>query len=140
MMPMIILENKFAVDTNILIYLFDQEETHKRLVAQACITKFPKVSSQVVSELINVVKRKLNLEKHVVLKKCAAILNNCEITPMTITTLNKAIDLIKKYQFQIFDAMIVASALEANCTALYSEDLQHNLVIENTLRIINPFI
>jgi predicted nucleic acid-binding protein len=35
--------------------------------------------------------------------------------------------------------MIVASALENNCTTLYSEDMQHQQIIENQLLIINPF-
>jgi predicted nucleic acid-binding protein len=48
--------------------------------------------------------------------------------------------LISKYDFQLFDGIIVAAALEANCDVLYSEDMQDGMVIENTLKIINPFI
>ncbi len=33
----------------------------------------------------------------------------------------------------------IASALKNNCSFLYSEDMQHNQIIENSLRIINPF-
>ncbi|AOC54321.1 MAG: hypothetical protein IM503_05940 [Microcystis sp. M069S2] len=38
-----------------------------------------------------------------------------------------------------FDSLILASALEAGCQILYSEDLQHGQRIENQLMIINPF-
>ncbi|MGB3590011.1 MAG: hypothetical protein WBA23_25925 [Tunicatimonas sp.] len=38
-----------------------------------------------------------------------------------------------------FDSIIVAEALEADCTALYSEDMQHNLLVEKQLRILDPF-
>ena len=31
-------------------------------------------------------------------------------------------------------------ALEADCHILYSEDLHHGLVVENRMKIINPFI
>ena len=34
--------------------------------------------------------------------------------------------------------MIVASALEAKCEILYSEDMQHGQIIEGKLKIINP--
>jgi len=47
--------------------------------------------------------------------------------------------LLKKYDFQIFDSFIVASALEYNCDILYTEDLQHMLIVEDKLRIINPY-
>jgi predicted nucleic acid-binding protein len=49
-------------------------------------------------------------------------------------------DLMLRYDFQLFDSIVVASALEAGCEILYSEDFQHNQLIENRLRIINPFI
>lgn len=34
----------------------------------------------------------------------------------------------------------VASALEAGCKILYSEDLQNEQIVENQLLIINPFL
>jgi len=46
----------------------------------------------------------------------------------------------KRYRFSWWDSLIVASALETQCDALYTEDLQHGQVIENTLQIINPFL
>jgi predicted nucleic acid-binding protein len=58
---------------------------------------------------------------------------------MSQETLEKALFLINRYDFQLFDSLIVASSLQAGCTILYSEDMQHNLLVENQLRIINPF-
>jgi predicted nucleic acid-binding protein len=54
--------------------------------------------------------------------------------------LQRAKGLIDRYDFQLFDSIIVASALEAGCDILYSEDLQHGLTVEKQLKIINPFI
>ena len=53
--------------------------------------------------------------------------------------IKRSFDLVKRYDFQMFDALIVASALEANCTVLYSEDMHHDLLVEKQLRILNPF-
>ena len=39
----------------------------------------------------------------------------------------------------IIDSLIVATALENGCTILYSEDMQHEQIIEKQIKIINPF-
>jgi predicted nucleic acid-binding protein len=50
-----------------------------------------------------------------------------------------ALNLAERYQYSYFDSLILASALEAGCQILYSEDLQDGQRIENQLMIINPF-
>jgi predicted nucleic acid-binding protein len=46
---------------------------------------------------------------------------------------------MERYRFSFYDSLIIATALEASCTTLYSEDMQHGQLIENKLLIINPF-
>jgi predicted nucleic acid-binding protein len=46
----------------------------------------------------------------------------------------------ERYNLSIYDAMIAASALTADCDTLWSEDMQHGMVIDGRLRIINPFL
>ena len=41
--------------------------------------------------------------------------------------------------FSYWDSMITAAALKSGCNILYSEDLQHEQLMENQLKIINPF-
>ncbi len=41
---------------------------------------------------------------------------------------------------QVFDSKIIAAALVAGCSILYSEDMQNGLVIDNRLTIVNPFL
>jgi predicted nucleic acid-binding protein len=48
--------------------------------------------------------------------------------------------LAERYGFSTYDAMIVASALHAGCDTLWSEDMQDGMVIEENLRIVNPFL
>ncbi|GAB3936640.1 hypothetical protein GCM10028827_40020 [Mucilaginibacter myungsuensis] len=64
----------------------------------------------------------------------------CQLANSELKAYRLAESLIRKYQFQMFDAIIVAFALEAGCTTLYSEDMQHGLLVEKQLKIINPFI
>ncbi len=58
---------------------------------------------------------------------------------ITIDTHGEALAIAERYGYRIYDALIVASALEARCTILYSEDMQDGQVIEKQLTIRNPF-
>lgn len=52
----------------------------------------------------------------------------------------KALELKRNYNLSWFDALIVTTALDASCNILYSKNMQHELVINDRLRIINPFL
>ena len=43
------------------------------------------------------------------------------------------------YKFSYWDSLIVSSAIESKCSILYSEDMQHNQIINERLKILNPF-
>jgi predicted nucleic acid-binding protein len=131
--------NNCAVDTNIFLYLRDSDSTDKQAKANDLIDLSPVVSSQVISEYLNVSKRLLKLPKEQILDICLSDLEGCQIHSVSLSTLRLAHKLISKYDFQLFDSIIVASALEAGCDILYSEDMQHNQRIGN-LMIKNPFI
>jgi predicted nucleic acid-binding protein len=133
-------EIKFAVDTNILIYLFDNLENKKTIISEKLIVERPVISAQVISEFINVLKRKNLVEKSNILSVVGNILNNLAVQCVNYTTIKLGEQLVNKYQLQVFDAIIVASALESNCEVLYSEDLQHSQTFEGRLRIINPYL
>jgi len=51
----------------------------------------------------------------------------------------RGLELQARYRYHFYDALIIAAALDAGCTRLYSEDLQHDQKTEG-LRIENPFI
>ncbi len=131
--------NPTAVDSNVLIYLHDKFDTRKRTIAENILADAPKISSQVVSEYINVTRRLLDLPKPTILRQCAALFEHCELIIVNPNTLVAAANLIDKHGFQIFDSIIVAAALEANCSVLYSEDMQNGFTINN-MTIVNPFL
>jgi predicted nucleic acid-binding protein len=132
--------NKVAIDTNILVYLFAADDDEKKETANLLISLNPAISSQVVSEFLNVSKRLLQLPKQEIIRRCNLVFEQCSIMPITHSTLHKAEQLINRYDFQLFDAIIVAAALQNQCTILYSEDMHHQLLVEKTLTILNPFI
>ena len=63
----------------------------------------------------------------------------CPVEDLTVQTHDVGRALAERYGFSIYDAMIVASALVAGCTTLWSEDMQDGLLVEGQLRIVNPF-
>jgi len=132
--------NNIALDTNVLIYLHDNSNLNKRAVAKDLLSDNPFISSQVVSEYLNVTRRLLPLSKEEILVQASNLFVGCTIVPVLPNTLILASTLVKKYNFQLFDAVIVAAAIESDCAILYSEDMHNGLVVENKLTIVNPFI
>ena len=139
-MKRMIMNKKKAIDTNVLVYVRDIYENRKYQIAMGIVDASPVVSSQVAVEYMNVIKRLFKLTKQECMAICLCDTAICEFHTVDYHTLKYANDLMLRYDFQLFDSIVVASALDANCDILYSEDFQHNQLIENRLRIINPFI
>ncbi|MCL1836633.1 MAG: PIN domain-containing protein [Treponema sp.] len=131
--------SKIALDSNILIYNHSLDHEKKRLIAIGFFNEMPVVSSQVISEYLNVMRKKFKVEKNELMQICSSWLEKCTVQPVVSSTIKHAQNLVAKYDFQLFDGIVVAAALEANCDILYSEDMHDGLVVEKTLTIINPF-
>ncbi|MDR2145808.1 MAG: PIN domain-containing protein [Tannerella sp.] len=134
------MNKKIAIDTNVLVYMRDNRESRKFQIAMNILDAAPVVCSQVAVEYMNVLKRLFKLTKQECMEICLCDTAICEFHTVDYQTLKYASDLMLRYDFQLFDSIVVASALEANCDILYSEDFQHNQLVKNRLRIINPFI
>ena len=63
----------------------------------------------------------------------------CLVSLIDIDTIKSALNISEKFRYSYYDSLIISAALMNNCTALYSEDMQHQHIIENKLVIINPF-
>ena len=61
------------------------------------------------------------------------------VHPSTVETHETGLALTERYGFSVYDAMIVAAALGAGCGTLYSEAMQHGMILEEGLRIVDPF-
>jgi len=71
---------------------------------------------------------------------CSLWLEKCSVQPVILSTIKLAQNLVGKYDLQIFDGIIIAATLEADCDILYSEDMQNGQIIEDMLKIVNPFV
>jgi len=125
-------------DTNVIIYIASGD-TAKADRAEAAIAAGGAISVQVLNELANVARRKMQMswdETHAFLNMVRDLLT---IHTLTVETHETGLRLAEKYRLSIYDAMIVASALQARCDILWSEDMKHGLAIDGVLRIQNPF-
>jgi predicted nucleic acid-binding protein len=133
------INGKAFFDTNILVYVVAQQDG-RTASAEALVAGGGVVSVQVLNELASVARRKLGMTWDEIGKALGAIRVLCPSpVPLTIETHEAGLRIAAEYQCHIYDALIAASALEADCTTLYSEDLQDGQIIDGTLTIRNPF-
>jgi predicted nucleic acid-binding protein len=98
------------------------------------------LSIQVLNELYSVLTRKkfkTKEEAQIIIKD---LIDSYKIYCVDEQCIKRAIAINIQYHFSYWDSLIIAAALEFGCTTLYSEDLQHNQLIEDTLTILNPFL
>ena len=125
------------LDSNILVYAYSKDP--RSLVAQSICGRAHTLSIQSLNEFANVARRKLHFDWDEITANLIAIVDLAEnIVPLTFELHQTGIAIAERYRLQVYDGMILAAALEARCDTLYSEDMQHGLVIENLLTISNP--
>ena len=128
------------IDTNILIYSLSRDDK-KQDKALALLANKPVISIQVLNETANIMRRKLGFDVSVIRVVINRISQECSsLQPVTLTTLDRALNIVERYGFSYYDSLIIAAALQADCRTLYSEDMQHGQAIDNQLIIINPFL
>jgi predicted nucleic acid-binding protein len=127
-----------AVDTNVLVYL-TSPDANKAQRAREILSVGGVISVQVLNELSNVVRREMRFswtETHDVLSFARMFMT---VVPLTVTIHDLGLDLAERHGFQLYDAMIVAAALDAGCDVLWSEDMHDGLLVDGRLTIQDPF-
>ena len=138
-MPCTSVIERVLLDTNTLVYFADSD-VGKAARAEALLLAGGIVSVQVLNELTLACLRKLGMNWSEVDEVLRVVRTACRIEPLTEATFDLGRQLAERYQFRVYDAMIVASALLAGADTLYSEDMHDGLLVEDRLRIRNPFL
>lgn len=124
-------------DSNVLLYLLSNDE-RKRGIAKELLENEATISVQVLNEVASVARRKNGLSWEEIDAFIDALLPLLDVEPLTIEIHGSARGIAARHGFAFYDAAIVASAIGAGCTTLFSEDLHHGQRIGD-LTIINPF-
>ena len=127
------------LDTNVLIYAFAVNDSRSD-TAEALIAAGGVISVQVLNEFVNVSRRKL-ARKWAEIEKQTEVLRALLDPPIPLThdLHSAAIVQARDHGFAFYDALIVAAASRADCSILYTEDMQDKQTILG-LTIRNPFL
>jgi predicted nucleic acid-binding protein len=125
-------------DTNILIYLAS-DDAAKADRAEAIVREGGAISVQVLNEVANVAQRKMKLTWQETRGFLSSLRELLTVHPVTVDTHELGLALAERHQLGVYDALIAASALLAECDMLWSEDMQDGMAIDRRLRIVNPF-
>ncbi|WP_409013975.1 PIN domain-containing protein [Dyadobacter sp. CY356] len=134
------MRDNFFIDSNIALYLLDLNDSRKKEIASSLLLNVPFISPQVIFECLNVCLRKYKMDRSVAIRFVSELISASFIQPENESVVTNALSIFNKYLLQPFDSKIISAALEAGCNTLYSEDMQHGLVIDKRLTIINPFL
>ena len=128
------------LDSNIIIYAYSRTDSNKADIARRILASGNVVISvQVINEFVAVTHKKLRHSMEEIEATVREFLPFTHPASLSTETSLRALRIATVYRLAWYDSLIVASALENECSLLISEDLQHKQVIEKTLTIINPF-
>jgi predicted nucleic acid-binding protein len=125
-------------DTNVLVYTITDDARGD--VARSRLSDGGVISAQVLNEFVRVARKKLRLDWAIIeaaLAELRALVN--DVRPVALSTHEFAVSLARRDGFDIYDALILAAAIEAGCETLYSEDFQHGRRFGDCT-IVNPFL
>ena len=140
------MSDRYFLDTNILVYSFDYSEPRKRQIAEDMVTEALRdgnglISFQVIGEFLSVLTRKfeeamstadLREYMHTVLFPLCRVQSSQDLY-------DHCLFLHEQTGYSIFDSLMLASAMDAGCSKLYTEDLQHGRQIGG-VEIVDPFV
>ncbi|MFO5527059.1 MAG: PIN domain-containing protein [Cuspidothrix sp.] len=136
----------YFIDSNIWLYRFilnssDSNAIKKQQIATTITSQENLlISTQVINEVCANLIRKAGFNNSQIKTLTEEFAQGCEILPVSLETIQYAAKLRDNYSLSFWDSLIVASAILGKANILYSEDMQHSLIINNTLQIVNPFL
>ena len=128
------------VDTNIWVYAHLKapgDARHERALAVLEGRVDLVISPQVVAEYYNVMLRNAQTDAWIQ-TNLRAMFARTRLQPANAETVSIALEFRNRYAFSFWDCQIAASALQARCGTLFTEDLQHGQVLDKQLRVVNP--
>lgn len=141
---------KSFIDTNLFVYALTQANKPQDSVKHQQVLRLferllPKAqiitSVQVVNECHFVLRRKFSLDESTISHAIeSGVLAIAQVESLELVDYRRASQLRQRHALSYWDSLVCASALRARANELYSEDMQHGLVIDNQLKIINPFL
>jgi predicted nucleic acid-binding protein len=128
------------VDTKVLVYAYSSTEPGKRAVALALLKQDIVMSVQVLGEFVWVMHREFGVAYDVLADIVSGMRTYFEIVGVDGQAVQRALRLCADQGLPYWDALVAASAMEAGWGELLTEDFQNGRVLDDRLRIVNPFV
>ncbi len=127
------------LDSNLVLYLYSQDEPEKRDRVLRLIEKNScMISIQVLNEFSNVCIKKFKLPAKAVSLALDELTMTFEIAGIDADSIRGALRLHETLGYSYYDSLILSTALQNGCEVLFSEDMQDGQVVKSRLRITNP--
>jgi predicted nucleic acid-binding protein len=130
--------NGSFLDSNVVLYAASGDAA-KAARAIELLERGAILSVQVLTETAHVLRRKFACNWHQTHAFLETVRALTTVVPTSLNAHLRGLALAQRHGFSVWDAMIVATALDAGCDRLWSEDMQHGLMVDGQLAIINPF-
>jgi predicted nucleic acid-binding protein len=124
-------------DTNVLVYALAAPSPFS-VRSLELLQSQGTVSVQVLNECVHTLRRKFSASWEQARRASERVRELCAVVPLTMDTHMRGLEIAERYQLNLYDGMIVASAQLAGCKTLYSADMHDGLVIDG-LTIRNPY-
>ena len=128
------------VDTNIWVYAHLEtpgDDRHERALEVVQSGVGLVISAQVVAEYYSVMLRNARTDAWIQ-ANLRAMFARTRLQPTDAGVVACALDLRNRYAFSFWNCQIAAAALQAGCTTLLTEDLQHGQMLDQRLQVFNP--
>ena len=137
------MSGKAFLDTNILLYCFDNADSRKQELARNLVNSLldvdsARISTQTLQEYYNVVTKKLKCDKKEALKNVERYSEIFPVHTNTVKDILSAISISVKNKLSFYDSLIIAAAKAEDCGTVYSEDLNDGQKVDG-VKIVNPF-
>jgi predicted nucleic acid-binding protein len=126
------------LDSNVLLY-FASADPAKSSRAEALMDAGGTINVLVLNEMASVMRRKFAYSWDQVERVLKTVQRAFRVEPLVLATHERGLRVAERYMINVYDAVIVAAALDAGCDTLWSEDMHHGLVVDGTLTIRNPY-
>jgi len=134
------MKDRVFIDTNVLIYAYSETEPYKKDITLTILESYYIVFSiQVINEIIWVMNKKYKIDFKSLQALSDIFWQKFEVTLLQKSSIDNALSIAQRYKYSYWDSLIIASALENECKILYTEDMQDGQIIEEKLKIENPF-
>jgi predicted nucleic acid-binding protein len=126
------------LDSNVVLYALGDDE-RKRAIALSLLARQPTISTQVINECSHALRRKQQLGPAELASVLEDVIRLTRVVDVGLEQIRQAWAIAERHRYGHYDSLIVATALSAGCSVLYTEDIQNGQVFDGRVTVVDPF-